>query len=53
MSSLVARDLHQVCIEGCVVASCSELRLCKIGKTFTVELVLKMLEGKSIVENIS
>lgn len=53
MSNLIAGDDLQVCIEGCIIPSRRKLLFGEIGQTFTVELVLEMLEGESIVENIS
>jgi hypothetical protein len=50
---LIAGDPLDVCIEVCVVASISELLLCKIRQAFPVEVVLEMFEGESIVEDIS
>jgi hypothetical protein len=53
VSGLIERNLLQVVVEGRVKAGSSELCLGEVGKTFTVELVLKVLEGESILEDIS
>lgn len=53
MGRLIAGDPLDVCIEGCIIAGRCELLLCEICQAFAVERVLQMLEGQSIVEDIS
>lgn len=53
MSSLVRRNLLQVCVKGCVETNGSELLLGEVCQTLTVELVLEMLQSESVVEDIS
>lgn len=53
VSGLIVGDLLHVGVEGLVEASRGEVRLSVVGETFSVELVLKVLEGQRIVENNS
>ncbi len=48
---LIVIDLLQVSIERIREASSNELRLRVVGQTFLVELALKILECKSIVQD--
>lgn len=51
MGSLIARNLLDVAVKGGVISSIGKVLLGKVGKTLHVELVLKVLEGQSIVED--
>lgn len=52
MGSLVRGDLLEIAVEGRVVTGCCEVRLGEVGEGFPVELVLEMLEGQRVVENV-
>jgi hypothetical protein len=53
MSSLIERDFLEVAVELAVEPSMSEVVSRVVGKTFAIELVLKMLECKCEVKHIS
>lgn len=52
MSGLVAGDLLQVAVEGRVKAGRRELFLGEVGQTLAVELVLEVLQGQGVVEDV-
>lgn len=52
MGRLVAGNLLQGGIEGRVETSRGKLVLGEVGQTLTVELILEVFEGQSIVEDI-
>lgn len=51
VGGLVVGDLLQVGVEWVGETGCDEVGLGVVGKTLTVELVLEMLEGKSVVKD--
>jgi hypothetical protein len=53
MSSLIRRDLLDVVVKGRVITSIRKVLLSKVGKTLTIEVILKMLKSKSVVEDDS
>lgn len=52
MSGLVAGDLLQVAVEGRVKTGGCELFLGEVGQTLAVELVLEVLQGQGVVEDV-
>jgi hypothetical protein len=52
VSCFVRGDFHQVGVEGVREAGGNELGLGVVGQTLTVELILEVLEGKSIVKDV-
>jgi hypothetical protein len=52
VSCFVRGDFHQVGVEGVREAGSNELGLGIVGQTLTVELILEVLQGKSIVEDV-
>ena len=50
MGHLIGGDLLEVGVEGGVEPGGSEVSLGVVGKTFTVELVLEVLQGQGVVE---
>lgn len=51
MRGLIVRNFLEVVVEGVLETRCDEVGLRVIGETFTIELVLEMLKGESVVEN--
>lgn len=52
MGLLISGDLNEVGIERCLEAGGLELLLSVVCKTLTVEGILEVLKGKSIVEDV-
>ena len=52
MGSLVVRNLTQVLVERVCETSGDEVGLGVVRQTFTVELVLEVIEGESVVEDL-
>lgn len=52
VASLILGDLNQVLVEWVGETSIEELLVGVVGQTLTVEGVLEVLKGKSIVEDI-
>ena len=52
VGGFVGGDFHQVLVEGVGETGGEEVGVGVVGETFTVELVLQVLEGESIVEDV-
>ena len=53
MSGLVRGDFFEVGVESGIEASGCEVGFGEVAESFSVESVFKMLEGKSVVEDVS
>ena len=53
MGGLVAGDGHQVLVEGVGEPGGDKVGLGVVGQTLAVELVLEVLQGQSIVEDVT
>ena len=52
MGGFIVGNLLKVLIDGVRETSCDEVGLGIVGETFTVELVLEVLEGEGVVEDV-
>ena len=53
MSCFIRRDLLEVCVKLGAVTGFGEISLCEVGKTFTIEFILKMLKRQGVIEDTS